>query len=215
MNLKYKKLHEYFKKTYLINLDRRVDRLESVTKRCDELGIVFEKVSAIDGKTEKIDIINPSYYWSSSAAALSKTFLNKIIEARDNSIESILFLEDDVEFHPNIHEVLDMYMKDIPKDWEMIYFGGNHNIETTPMSNHKHIHICNKTYTTHCYAIHNSVYDIIIKELSIFDNPVDLKFGTVIHPRGKSYVFRPHLAYQIEDYSDIIDKNVNYTFLKR
>lgn len=208
-----KKLHEYFGKTYLINLDRRDDRLESVTKRCSDLGIEFERVSAIDGKKTEINIINPSYYWSPSAAALSLTFLKILEKCKEENIESVLLMEDDVEFHPEIHKLLNIWMNDIPDNWEMLYFGGNHNSPTTKIT--ENLHRCNRTYTTHCYAIHNSVYDEIIKELKKLDNPIDWKFGHIIHPRGNSYVFRPHLAYQAEDYSDIIDKNVNYSFLKK
>ena len=44
------RINDYFSKVILINLDRREDRLEKISTQLDNLGITFERFSAIDGK---------------------------------------------------------------------------------------------------------------------------------------------------------------------
>jgi len=44
------RINDYFSKVILINLDRRKDRLEKISTQLDNLGITFERFSAIDGK---------------------------------------------------------------------------------------------------------------------------------------------------------------------
>ena len=39
-------------KVYLINLDRRLDRRRKMEAALDELGIEYERISAVDGKGE-------------------------------------------------------------------------------------------------------------------------------------------------------------------
>lgn len=51
------KVNEYFDKVVVINLDRRKDRLEKVDAQLQELGIAYERFSAIDAKALDIDPI--------------------------------------------------------------------------------------------------------------------------------------------------------------
>lgn len=42
----------FFDKVYVLNLDRRPDRLAAVTRQMDQLGIAFERFTAVDGKSK-------------------------------------------------------------------------------------------------------------------------------------------------------------------
>lgn len=50
------KIAKYFDKIYLLNLDRRPDRLEEFKKRASKLGIVFDRISAVDGSLDEISL---------------------------------------------------------------------------------------------------------------------------------------------------------------
>ncbi len=48
----YTHLNDVFEKVFVLNLDRRQDRLEKVLRQTKKLGIEFERFSAVDGKKE-------------------------------------------------------------------------------------------------------------------------------------------------------------------
>jgi GR25 family glycosyltransferase involved in LPS biosynthesis len=47
------KVNEFFDKVVVINLDRRTDRMEILDAQLKELGIEYERFSAIDAVEEK------------------------------------------------------------------------------------------------------------------------------------------------------------------
>lgn len=48
-------VNQVFDRVVLVNLDRRADRLESVAAQLGHLGIVFERFSAVDGRTPDVE----------------------------------------------------------------------------------------------------------------------------------------------------------------
>lgn len=214
--------HKYFSKTFLINLDRRADRLKASQRRADSIGLEFERFPACDGAKEKLQIPTPQevgqspIYWNLAAAGLCVTLLRIYEKAKAEKLDSILILEDDFEFSPdvkNINTFIDTNMKDIPSDWESIYFGANHAKPFIHLT--ENVARLGGAYTTHAHAVRSTVFDIMIEELSKMNNPVDVTYCNTIHSRGNSYVFRPHPILQAEDYSDIVKGRVNYTFLRK
>ena len=105
-----------------------------------------------------------------------------------------------------------MFVAQIPNDWDIIYFGGNHNGIPLEMVS-DNIGRVKQTYTTHAYIIKNTVFDAVIKMFPKLQHEVDVYYS-ILQRSFNCYVFRPHLAWQREGYSDILEKNVNYSFLK-
>ncbi len=206
-------LHNYFDKTFLINLDRRPDRLAIVNNECVKFGVKFERISAIDGSVNNFELIDKNYYWNNNAASLSMTYLKILLYCKENNINSVLFLEDDVEFDLKLNDRLFDIFIELPKDWELLYFGSNHNKPYIPYS--KNLVRCSRTYSTHCVAINSTVYDILIEDLSKLDKPIDCKLADLIQSRGKSYSVFPNIAFQRVGYSDILNQKVDYSFLKK
>ena len=85
------RINDYFDKVILINLDRREDRLEKLSTQLNNLGITFERFSAIDGKELGISPI--------TAGTMSH---QKVLEA--NFEKRILVLEDDALFADDFNE---------------------------------------------------------------------------------------------------------------
>jgi len=79
------KINEFFDKVVVINLDRRTDRMEKLVPQLKELGIKYERFSAVDAKELDIDPI----------VAGLKSHLQVI---KDNLGKKILVLEDDAYF---------------------------------------------------------------------------------------------------------------------
>lgn len=204
-------LHKYFDKTFLINLDSRPDRLEKSIERANEIGLEFERVSAqrgtyINGKETE--------YWNLNAAGLCNTIKDILIRAKEEKLDSILILEDDFEIAiDDINTFVECNIKDVPANWELLYFGANH---MRPYTMYKgHVARVKGAYTTHAHAVRSNLFDYLITELSKLEKPIDVIYYDIIQPRCRSYVFRPHVIVQSEDFSDIVNKNINYVNIRR
>ncbi len=85
------RINDYFSKVILINLDRREDRLEKISTQLDNLGITFERFSAIDGKELGINPI--------AAGTMSH---QKVLEAPDEPSAPLVPLEPEVPEVPAV-----------------------------------------------------------------------------------------------------------------
>ena len=92
-------------KTYLINLDRRPDRLREMTERLAALSLPFERISAVDGKTAdlrgKVAWVRATLYGNILPPPLGHVacfFSHRAIWQKmvDENIPVALVLEDDV-----------------------------------------------------------------------------------------------------------------------
>jgi GR25 family glycosyltransferase involved in LPS biosynthesis len=216
-------LNNFFDKIYCINLDRRTDRWEECQKIFTKLGLEVERFSAIDGK--QLTLPHGSVYNAEIAGAMSHT--NVLKYAKEKGYKNILILEDDVEFHPDTNKLFDEFSKQLPKDWEMVFFGGNHVGGAIPVS--ENIQRLFGSYAIHAYGIREDVYDIIIKFMSdkidmVFNNQNTKYTPSVaadyfmaqLHKTLNVYGFKtPHLAWQRTDFSDIQGAIMNYDFLKK
>lgn len=214
-------LNNYFDKIYCINLDRRTDRWEKCKEQFDKLGIEVERFSAIDGNTENHGLGHP--FDSELAGAISHT---RVIEkAKELGLKNVLVLEDDVVFHNDVQELFEKYAKQLPKDWDAVLFGGNHVAPTT--IENRNLAKLLRSYALHAYGVNAKAYDSIINYMNLKINDSIKKgkgnsgisvaadfFMADLQPSNKWYTFKPHLAWQAEDFSDIQKTNVNYNFLK-
>lgn len=115
---------------WIINLDRRTDRLQSLYMHYPFLKQFANRFSAVDGKDLQItptiskliegnDFI---YKKSVTAVALSHIMLWAQLVA-DESANSYLILEDDVRINASENELKHILAK-VPEDAELIYLGG-------------------------------------------------------------------------------------------
>lgn len=200
-------LNNYFDKIYCINLDRRTDRWEKCKEQFDKLGIEVERFSAIDGNT--LEYNNKKLL--PGEIGIIRSNLELVKKAKENKYNNILIFEDDVEFTDEFNEKFEKYFKQVPADWCFLYLGGNHVGGTHPVNRnlHKIVH----SYAIHAFAINSKMYNVIIDLLQKETEQVDVTYA-LLQRNNPSYVFKPHLAWQAEDFSDIQKTNVNYDFLK-
>ena len=207
-------LHTLVDKAFMINLDRREDRLKSAKERCDAIGLQFERVSAVDGNT--LDMSKyptaKTQYWNSGSVGMCLSLIRLITKVRDEKLKSFLLLEDDVEFHSKINDFTKFLYKEVPP-FEMLYFGINNN--KPPIKVSENIYRVTYGYSLHCVIINESIYTPLIEALSELNAPADVIIAEKIHSRNKSYCFKNNLAYQAKNFSDILNTEVDYTFLRR
>lgn len=113
-----------FDAIYVVNLDRRPDRMERFTRDLNASGWPFgfpERIRAIDG----LLIPKPKgYHKQPGAWGHTRTFLRLLEDALNTGLESIFIFEDDCVFVPDFHEKVMPFLDAVPSDWDMIYLGG-------------------------------------------------------------------------------------------
>ena len=117
---------------YVINLDRRKDRMEKLFKNHPDLELRVERISAVEGKklqlTPKIArMFRPhDFKWKKAimGCALSHLGLWWRLANEKPDINSYLILEDDVKFSPDWEARWKEAAPHIPKDYDILYLGG-------------------------------------------------------------------------------------------
>lgn len=206
-------LNNYFEKIYCINLERRSDRWEECLNEFSKHNLIVDRYNAIDGN----DIESVSGL-SNSQIATVHSHLEVLKKAKKDNLSNVLVLEDDIEFHEDFDSIFDKWNLEIPEDWDIIFFGGNHaaNNPWSPGELKKiseHVYKVTHCLALHCYAVKNTVYDKLISVLSEFNNPADNAIAK-IQKEVNCYVIRPHIAWQRPSHSDLLGFFTDYVGLR-
>lgn len=210
-----RKAFKYFDKVFLINLDRREDRLN----RCKE---IFEKNRVSDlverfpgiipdpsedipytRDTEKIKV--PLY-----GCLLSH--INIIKKAKAEGLKSILVLEDDVEFI-NI-EAIDKSVDQLStRYWSLFYLGSNTHVPLNKEDDN--LLVLKKGYATHAIAYHENFYDYFLDNFNQRKiDIIDVWLSDFGQENFKSYCTYPITAVQVSDHSDIHNAYADYSWME-
>lgn len=204
------KLHD-FEHFFCINLKTRTDRKIYCESIFSNLNLSVTFFDAIDGKSINT---NSPINKGNVGCCLSHYNIWKII--KKNNWKKVLIMEDDVQFHSDVLNLFEKFYKEVPLDWNLLYFGGNHCKQKLNFIS-DHIHKLKQTYTTHCYAVTDKAIDYLLNkfnEQNILNHEIDVNLSK-IQNEIPSYGFYPHLAWQKEGISDIENRYVDYSFLKK
>ena len=203
---------------FCLTLDRRQDRWIIAESELKLHGVSAEKYIGKDGK----QLVDQNQLPNSDGVRLRAgdigcafSHRSMVAEAKRRGWKSVLLLEDDVEFTDDFVNKVLSSISELPANWDLLYFGGNHSI--APIKINGTIHKITHTYTTHSYAVRDTAYDLI---LSIFpENPKDYNkqvdvYYADIQKQCNAYCTIPHLAWQKPGFSDIQEKITDYPFLK-
>lgn len=186
-------------KTFCISLLDRADRRYKVLESCAKVGLKPQWVQAVDGRNT---------VGGAMGCKFSHWFCLKL--AQHEHLEHFLVLEDDVEFSENFS----LDLSDVPDDWDMVYFGGNH-VNARPVHVKNNVYKCGFTLCTHAMIIRHTCYELLIQKiLQNMNDPVDVIFGMLHQHELNAYLIHPHTAWQADGYSDIERQHVGYPFLK-
>lgn len=195
-------INDYYDHIYCINLDSRADRWAECEAEFSKHNIVVERFSANTPEDIIFDVPIKK-----GEAALIMTHKRILDDAKEKGYNKILILEDDVEFSDDLNECL----SEIPENWDIVYFGGNHNLgQPIPLT--IKISIANRTLAMHCVAFNSTIYDRMLEKIN-YGEPIDVTYANNLY-LFNSYVFTPSKAWQRPSWSDLTQQYVDYGFLK-
>lgn len=191
------RVNDYFEKVYVINLDRRQDRMEKLDPQLNKLGIEYERFSAVDGKELGISPI--------IAGTMSH---QKLLE--QNEGKRILVLEDDAYFVDDFNEKFAEYMEHLPPDTDIFYLGALLPKHTGRVDDIGNEYWFKQVLTTgsHAYSINPARVRYFAYKLRNYEWYIDI--GLRIFAEGyKALVAQPNLVTQFPSYSDLRLEEVN------
>lgn len=200
---------DFFEKIYCINLNKRIDRWVKVKKEFEKIGIL-DKVERFNG-IEKND----------GRIGCIKSHLEIIKKAKKEGLNNVLVLEDDVTFvDEKILENLSKAISQLPKDFNLLYLGANIHYPLDSISDN--LVVIKRGYSTHAICYNKNIFDVIIEkyetlnEIKTMEDILDVYLANQIqgNPNYKCYLVKPLLATQINDYSDIEKRKVDYNFIQ-
>jgi GR25 family glycosyltransferase involved in LPS biosynthesis len=194
-------------KTFVINLERRKDRLEQLT-----IPFEWERFNAFDA----VKLGKPGYV---GCLFSHRTLLEQI---RDLKLESAIIFEDDVELCENFQNKFDEILKKLPDDWDLLYLGGWNQGEIKKYV--EGLDIAENVICMHAYVVRDKFINTAIEALHSTDEikesekkPEDLKCDALLRKyliKGKCFICNPPLAWQREGFSDIEGIVTNNLHLK-
>jgi len=161
---------------YAINLDRSKKRWDHLIKQCENNNIRIMRHKAFDGSKLKDDVLNiarknreeckrkdPRAFckWNMIKGELGVYFSHCEIwkKFRDSTDNIIMILEDDIDFGESFVNRLDIAMKELPSDWDMLLVG--HRIHHTKniCKNDKQ-HYCILPFSKHLDRVKTTWYGL-------------------------------------------------------
>jgi len=179
---------------YIINLEHRKDRRAAVEQEILKLDL--EKYTVVPALTGS----NPS-----EGCTLSHQYCVQL--AKENDLEYVLILEDDVIFEENVQEIFKNAFREVQAyPWNILYLGCNvkESVQKVGQSLGKVV----KANTTHAYVIHKRFYDTVLS-IDDYSIIIDLQYRQLSY-KYDMFTCIPLIAFQRPDHSDIINKKVNY-----
>ena len=117
---------------FVINLDRRADRMEKFYKTHPDLEGLVTRCSAVDGRMLKLTpeiamIFKPNdFFWKKAVLGCALSHMElwwKLVNDQDE-IGNYLIFEDDVKMVPGWRDTLEASMQHVPEDYDVLYLGG-------------------------------------------------------------------------------------------
>ena len=200
-------MNNFFSRIVCVNLDRRPDKWAECEAEFKKHSLVVERFSAVDGNTIGYEGRLPD-----GAIGNLLSHIEIIKKAKEDGLDNVLILEDDIEFEDNLSTIFSKWVKGVPADWDLLYLGGNHNKQEIDLVA-PHVRKIVDTYTTHAYCIRASVYDDVLAVLGNFESEGDVLM-TEVQKSSNALCFTPNIAWQRPSFSDIFNRDVDYKFLR-
>lgn len=180
-------MKEFFQRVVMVTLPRRQDRCDRSLAAMKRVGWPFlqpERFRAIDGGS---NVVPTPTRWISGGGAFGcgQSHIQILQAALMDGIETLLVLEDDVEFKDTFVEELSVFMKEVPEDWECLMLGGQHMQPPEKISDA--VVKCVNAQRTHAYAVRGrAIFDLCqMWQNSI--NHIDWDMGPFFGKRLRTY----------------------------
>jgi GR25 family glycosyltransferase involved in LPS biosynthesis len=168
-----------------------------------------QRFEAVDGS--KV-VLPASWRHSAGAYGCLLSHVAVVQEALAAGCESVLIFEDDAVFDPEFDAKFASFMKEVPADWDLFYFGALHKDE--PLKVTEHVYRITKANSTYAYALKRKVFEAFIELNRQAENVLDMN-AYVLQERFKCYCFLPNLAWVQSEYSDVQNRLERHWYLER
>ena len=201
------KFEEYFESVYLINMDKRPDRLE-ISLRDELPRIGLSQVMRFAGLVYE-NIENP---WVRGAYGCAMSHVSCLHDALNKGTHAFMF-EDDVHFADidGLPEILENAIDELRNtDWKLFYLGGNLLKPCYQQTDHlARLTHCQSTVAWGCNF--NFIEELLnYIPTDRFQYPIDVILADGVIPNNESYITIPMICGQRKDHSDIEGQVVDY-----
>jgi GR25 family glycosyltransferase involved in LPS biosynthesis len=195
------KLNEFFKEAFYINLEDRLDRKEHMDKELSKQGLYdfIKRYNAV-----KAEVKSPE----NCVRASGTSHRNLIQYAKDNNLENILIVEDDIFFKEEGLYIIERSLQNLQKipNWDIYYMSAN--IFDNPLTLvDKHLLKISGCYCVHAYGVHQRAYDRLLQYDPMTCPPID---AYITLNRFEKYAAFPLAVSQYDSVSDNIGGFIGY-----
>lgn len=187
-----------FDRIFLINLERRPDRLESFRQKQKQYGwgLSYPTIlKAIDGQT-----LTPPPHFTSGKGAWGCLLSHCGALGRALHERSVLILEDDIIWQETAWKRLEDFMANVPKDWDMLMLGGQHRQPSTEVCDG--VVQVTDCHRTHAYALRGEAIASMLEVFAVATEHIDLTIANW-QKNHKVYAPVPFIFGQAAGKSDI------------
>lgn len=172
----FKKISDWFDRIYVINRPDRPDRLARFFKHIDQSELFDRDMVLVYPGVMGEKVTCPKDFAAGSGAwgcfrSHSNIIENVIMEREvlGVGLDSILIMEDDVEFIENPLALFNQFMEDVPSDWDQLYLGGQHRI--APIETEKEGILRGISVNrAHAYALNRKAYKKVYTHINYSPN---------------------------------------------
>ena len=204
-------LNKLTDEVYIFNLKKREDRLEHIRRQLKRIDCKnYNIVESIDGSQ-----IEDTFGMKHGMFGLISTYLKMSEMVSKSNSDIIIVIEDDCVFSQNFCQKFDDFLDEVPDDWKLLYFGGNHNTHMNyeqPIQVSENVMKLVNTYTAHCVVFRKEVFEEFISELKEYKIENDVLLSQY-QRKYSSYSTTEKITWQINNHSDIENKYINYDWL--
>lgn len=203
---RYNFIDDYFDKIYLINLDKRPDRLAEASDQLRMAGIhKWHRIAGVDIGVENIDKYDLSTIrnfhignvtdeqrkkYIAASIGVRKAHLNCVLDAKANGYKKILIFEDDIVVHPKLNNLFYNSLCLCGENWDLLYLGGDYRPN-------------NVTFQMSSYALRSPIYDYIIDNMEASGLEDDYFFIEHLQKKFRALRIEPSLVHQHKRDTDI------------
>lgn len=168
-----------------------------------------QRFPAVDGNS----VPKPAgWIHSDGAYGCLLSHIEVVREAQRSNATSVLIFEDDTVLDPDFQSKFASFSKEVPDDWDMLYFGALHKDEPAQIS--EHVGRITKANSTYAYALKNTVFDAFIELNARAEHVLDMN-SYLLQERFKCYCFMPNLAWVEAEYSDVQNRVERHWYLEK
>ncbi len=214
-------VNDYFDRVFVINLRQNLQKWDITASMLARYGFAWERFDGVNGFEGKQVQAWREYAGRGLVHPFEQTLQRKLIEspgawgtllsckylietAREEGLERILVLEDDVMIHRDFLTLFPKVAAELPSDWRLIYFGCRPDDwdAVKPFSEHLYRpgitsadDYWPNTHGAFAYALHASTFDLALQHIEAMEWPFDFGSLKEINRQfpNQTFVVQPHL----------------------